>query len=514
MKLNPSWKGILLVFGTLIVLLLGNFYWQAQRINKSFKEHSLIHSTVLGAVVELNIRNSMTNHGALETLIGHSLENTARFVHYLNQVEPFTAQELEAFTSASGLAGITIFNPQKKSTTAGPRGWLHRPIDYKDNGLIFLPNSHLYLFAIPPLSQKPFSHGNDGIIVGMSSEQMDKIQETQSVDHLIKRLNLMKGIEYVRFEPMEAQNPSPLPGSHDTRLIHINGRPVSETRIIMGDKTLVVGLEADYFSHRMATLKKELMVFISLLVILGGISSWWLYRLQQQRLEQTRIFERKMARQLEQASLGRAAATITHEMRNPLNAISMGLQRLELESRALDDDHRQLITSMREAVERSNGVITRLQQYVHPFEPGRQKILLAPLLDSLGALYRPQCSENNISLDFQLDGGAKVKGDANYLAQAFENLLKNAVEAQPHGGSIKITLSSKEKNNILRIENPCHTLTPEQSQRILDSYFTTKTYGTGLGLVISKKIVEAHAGRLETHCDGNIFSVSVILPRA
>ena len=514
MKLNPSWKGILFVFGTLIMLLLGNFYWQAQNINKSFKEHSLAHSTVLGAVVELNIRNSMTNHGALETLIGHSLENTARFVRYLNQLEPFTAQELEAFAKASGLAGITIFSTHGKSTVTGPPGWLPRPPDDKDSGLIFLPHVHLYLFAVPPLNQNNFSQGNGGIVVGMSSEQMDKIQETQSVGHLIQRLNQMKGIEYVRFEAIETQNPPPLPAPHDTRLIHINGRPVSETRITMGDKILVVGLEANYFSHRMATLKKELMVFISLLVLLGGISSGWLYRLQQQKLEQTRIFERKMARQLEQASLGRAAATITHEMRNPLNAISMGLQRLEMEAPALDDDHRQLITSMREAVERSNGVISRLQEYVHPFEPGQQEIFVAPLLDSLGVLYRPQCAQNGIPLDFQLDATATVQGDANYLGQAFENLLKNAVEAQPQGGSIKVTLSKKGKNTIIHMENPCHTLTPEQSQRVLEPYFTTKTYGTGLGLAISKKIIEAHGGQLETRCNDDLFLAYVTLPLA
>ena len=512
MKLNPSWKGILLVFGTLIMLLLGNFYWQAQRINKSFKEHSLTHSTVLGAVVELNILNSMTNHAALETLIAHSLENSARFVRYLNQLEPFTAQELEAFAKASGLAGITIFSPHGNSTIAGPPEWLSRPIDNGDNGLIFLPQSHLYLFSVPPLTSKNFSRGNDGIVVGMSSEQMDKIQETQSVSHLIKRLNQMKGIEYVRFKALESQQEAHPNASHDTKVIHINGRPVSETRIAMGDKILVVGLEANYFSNRMATLKKELMVFISLLVLLAGLSSGWLYRLQQQRLEQTRTFERKIARQQEQASLGRAAATITHEMRNPLNAISMGLQRLQMESNALDDDHRELITTMREAVERSNGVITNLQQYVHSFEPGHQEVFLGPLLDSLGVLYRPQCAQNDISLDFQLDAAARVKGDPNYLAQAFENLLKNAVEAQPHGGSIKITFSKQHENGITLIENPCHTLTSEQSQRVLEPYFTTKTYGTGLGLAISKKIIEAHDGHLETRCNDNIFSVWVTLP--
>ncbi len=514
MKRLPSWKGILIVFGTLIVLLLGNFYWQAHRINNSFREHSLTHSTVLGAVVELNIRNSLMSHGAMESIIGNALENSARFIRYLNQLEPFTAQELEAFANESGLAGITIFSPHGKTVT-GPPGWLSRPPGDKDKGLIFLAGAHLYIYVVPPLTTTPFSHGNDGIVVGMSSEQMDRIQETLSVAHLIKLLNQMKGIEYVRFEKvqtLQSQPDSDIPMSHDTKLVHINGRPVSQTRIAMGDKILIVGLEANYFSNRMATLKKELLVFISLLVLLGGISSLWLHRLQQQRLEQTRTFEREMARQLEQASLGRAASTITHEIRNPLNAISMGLQRLQMEAPALDEDHKDLITSMRQAVERSNGVITRLQQYVHPFEPGHQEISVEQLMDSLAVLYRPQCTRNGINLDLQLKTTATVRADAHYLAQALENLLKNAVEAQPHGGAITMTLFKKDENCIIRIENPCHPLTPEESRKVLEPYFTTKTYGTGLGLAISKKIIEAHSGRLEAHCEKGLFSVSVVLP--
>ena len=511
MKRFPSWQGILIVFGTLIVLLLANFYWQARRINNSFREHSLDHSTVLGAVVELNIRNSLMSHRAMESIIGNALENSARFIRYLNQLEPFTARELEAFANESGLAGITIFSPNGKVVT-GPEGWLPRPPEDQENGLIFMAGAHLYTYVVPPLKESPFSRGNDGIVVGMSSEQMDRIQETLSVEHLIKLLNQMRGIEYVRFETVQPQPAPETSMAHDARLVHINGRPVSQTRIAMGDKILIVGLEADYFSNRMATLKKELMVFISLLVLLGGISSVWLHRLQQQRLEQTRNFEREMARQLEQASLGRAASTITHEIRNPLNAISMGLQRLQMEAPALDEDHKELITSMREAVERSNGVITRLRQYIHPFEPGHEKISVERLMDSLGVLYHPQCARNGIRLDLRLKTTAMVSGDPHYLAQAFENLLKNAVEAQPHGGSITMTLLKKDENCIIQIENPCHPLTPEESRKVLEPYFTTKTYGTGLGLAISKKIIEAHSGSLKTHCEEGYFSVSVTLP--
>ena len=375
MKLYPGLKGNLAVFGTLILLLLSNFFWQVQRINKSFKEHSLEHSRVLGAVVELNIRNSMMSYEGMEAIIGSYLKNSARFLAYLNQVEPFSEPELAAFSNESGLAGIKIFHHGKKEEVSGPRGWLSHTFDTQTNQLQFLPEKHLYLYTFTPQSGIPSFDQQGSILVGMSSIQAEKIQDKMSVKTLLNLLNHMEGIESVRFK--KAENPSGAVISQNTTLIHTNGKPLSETRIPMKDKELIVRLEANYFSKRMDQLKKELIVFLFFLVVFGCFSSWWLYRMQRHRLEQTRDFERKMARELEQSSLGRAAATITHEMRNPLNAISMGLQRIQIEAQGLDDDHRHLIISMREAVERSNSVITHLQQYVNSFELNLYQIPIA-----------------------------------------------------------------------------------------------------------------------------------------
>jgi signal transduction histidine kinase len=342
----------------------------------------------------------------------------------------------------------------------------------------------------------------------MSSKEAEKIQKKMSVENLLTVLNQMEGIKYVYFK--KADNHSKFP-SKGTTLIHNSGTFASETRIEIGDKVLFVGLEADYFFKHMQRLKKELIVFVSFLIVFGCFSSWWLFRIQRHRLEQTREFEKKLARQLEEASLGRAAATITHEMRNPLNAISMGLQRLQLEAGSLDDEHRNLVESMREAVERSNSVITNLQEYLHTFELDNRDVIVAKLLEPLTVLYQPQCTAGGIQLDLQLDETIKVKGDGNYLSQAFENLIKNAVEAQPGGGFLKITLSKKEGKCLIHFENLCKALKPEESKMILEPYFTTKTYGTGLGLAISKKIIEAHSGQLKTDFKNEIFSVYVSL---
>jgi hypothetical protein len=507
MKFYPSWKGNLVVFGTLIILLLGNFYWQVQKTNKSFREHSLEHSKVLGAVVELNIKNSLMNRAGMETIVGSHLKNSARFIGYLDQVESFSEQELAAFANKSGLAGVKIFRNNKNKVT-GPKEWLPRTLCQGNNELKFLSEEHLYIYTFPYSAGLVLS-SQDCIIVGMSSREAEKIQKKLSVERLLNVLNQMEGIEYVRFEKTK-KNSGTFP-SQGTALIHINDKPVSETRIAMGDKELIVGLEANYFSKRMQRLRKELIIFVAFLIFFGCFSSWWLYRIQRHRLEQTREFERKMARQLEQASLGRVASTITHEMRNPLNAISMGLQRLQIESKALDNDHRDLVVSMREAVERSNSVITNLQQYVHTFELEQKDIIIAKLIESLVVLYQPQCSENGIELELQLDETLTVRGDANYLTQAFENMIKNAVEAQPNGGFIKISLSEKNKECLIHFENQCITLNPDDTKMILEPYFTTKTYGTGLGLAISKKIIEAHSGQLKTDFKNKIFSVYINL---
>ncbi len=510
MKFYPGLKGNLAVFGTLILLLLSNFFWQIQRINKSFKEHSLEHSRVLGAVVELNIRNSIMSYEGMEAIIGSYLKNSARFIAYLNQVEPFSERELAAFANESGLAGIKIFHHEKKEEVSGPRGWLPHLLCRQINALDFLPKEHLYIYTFTPQSEISSFNEQGCILVGMSSIQAEQIQDKMSVETLLNLLNHMKGIESVKFKKTE--NPPGAIPSQTTTLIHINGRPVSETRIPMKDKELIVRLEANYFSKRVDQLKKEFIVFLFFLVLFGCFSSWWLYRMQRHRLEQTRDFERKMARELEQSSLGRAAATITHEMRNPLNAISMGLQRIQIEAHGLDDEHRHLIISMREAVERSNSVITHLQQYVNSFELNLCQIHVAQMITPLAVLYQPQCIKNSIEMELKLDQTITVKADGNYLAQAFENLIKNAVEAQPDGGYIKIKLYKKEKTCLIQVENPCTTLSREQSKKLLAPYFTTKTDGTGLGLAISKKIIEAHSGELRIDFKHPVFSVHVVLP--
>ncbi|MEE4363928.1 MAG: ATP-binding protein, partial [Desulfotignum sp.] len=537
MNRYPNWKSSIVIFTTLILLLLGNFFWQTRRITRTFKEHSLAHSNILAAVVELNIKNSLMSLEGMETIISSYLKNSAQFIHYLNEFDAFSGPELTAFAGESGLAGIRILSTGS-SAVSGPTDWLPETWIDAVTGLHFLPDANLYIFRMIFVSDR-FPSRESSIIVGMSAAETETIRRKMSVETLLDLLNRMDSIEYVRFIPRLTAGSAPLPGSRtrdvnarseksggplpageqsvsfqETILIHENGRPISETRITMADRVLIVGLEANYFFSRIKTLKKEMVVFVTILILFGGVSSLWLYRVQRHQLHQARQFERKMARQKEQAALGRAAATITHEIRNPLNAISMGLQRLQMETGDLAPDHLALIGGMREAVSRTNAIISNLQQYVRPFTCECQPVAAADLISTLLAPYRQTCSSRNIAIDLNLDSTLMWNVDRHLLGQAFDNFIKNAVEAQPDGGFLRIQTARNGKYGTICFENHCDTMDRDTEKMIFEPYFTTKTYGSGLGLAISRKIIEAHSGSITTVSREKTFSIHVSLPVA
>jgi len=249
------------------------------------------------------------------------------------------------------------------------------------------------------------------------------------------------------------------------------------------------------------------------LACLGVFFSWLLYRYQSAYLQKITDFERKLAREREDAALGRATATITHEIRNPLNAISMGLQRIELEADELSPEHRELAASMRQAVKRTNTIVGDLLRYSRPMEARRDPVNLTELVDGILLLYKPQCQVKNITVSHHSTLARPVPGDAELLGQLFENIIKNAVEAQPGGGYISVNSIIENNQARLSIDNAMPRGSVDNLSQLLEPYFTTKTRGTGLGLPIARRIAQAHNGALTLATpDQDIFRAVITLP--
>ncbi len=489
-RLTPTWKANLLIFGVLILIVVLYFFWQIHTAEKTFIDHVQEHTRMIATLIRLNAANAMVAQEVTEEIMAIFLGNTARFVDYLDAVEPFSESELAAFAAETGLAGITVVS-RAGSITQGPADWLSiaSPICASENHILHhKPAAGLYYLILPGTETQC-------IAVGLTAARIEALQQQISLPALLNTLTGLSDIRYVRIEknpPRTAQFIRPdvvLLGHHTDRL--------AEARLSIDQDILVVGLEAGFYFVRIQQLKHELAVFSVLIALLGLFFSWLLYRYHNAWLEQMRQFERRLAREQEDAALGRAAATIAHEIRNPLNAISMGLQRLQIEACELADDHRSLIGVILQAVHRTNGIITDLRRFVGPVTPRRQVVDIDTLIAGVLTLYRRECRERGITLHCETSQAPVIRADNDLLAVVIGNLIKNAIEAQPQGGAIHISSRQKEGGLVISFENGGVNLPSENIHHILQPWFTTKTQGSGLGLAIVSRIIQAHCGRIE-----------------
>ncbi len=199
------------------------------------------------------------------------------------------------------------------------------------------------------------------------------------------------------------------------------------------------------------------------------------------------------------AVVGQMAAKITHEVRNPLSAIGLNLELLEADLAEREGDvgeARELCVAMQREVQR----LTQLsQQYLSLARRPAPELVPEPLGDLVAevvAFLKPELDRGGVRAELELDPSAPpVALDEGLLRQALHNLLRNAREAMPDGGTIRVRLRAAEGGGVdLAIEDEGEGVPDALRATIFDPFVTTKSGGTGLGLAVTREIVEAHGG--------------------
>lgn len=330
------------------------------------------------------------------------------------------------------------------------------------------------------------------IIIGVKAAHIEALHAQVGLPRLLKILSDLSAVQYIEIKKGHAEKKSRKP-----EVVLLN-KKTAEVSLALGKDVLIIGLNTNPLSGRTRQLWNEFLVFSAVLIFLGIFFSWLLQYYQSTYMQKLRVFERELARQREDAALGRATATITHEIKNPLNAISMGLQRLQIEvEQHLNTEYQELVATMLKAVQRTNNIVTGLRRYIGPLKLHQQHIRLDLLINNILSLYHKKCEQVCINVSCEINYKGKISADADMLEQVLENLIKNAIEAQPEGGYLKVGVEQQGLEVAISIENKGLTLSAEQAGCIFEPYFTTKTRGTGLGLTIAKRIITAHQGRIE-----------------
>jgi len=215
------------------------------------------------------------------------------------------------------------------------------------------------------------------------------------------------------------------------------------------------------------------------------------------------------------------AAGVAHEIGNPLNALNIHLQLLERAIAELPKSEsrqniRELVAVAREEVRRLDAILTQFLSAVRPSKPRLEPLRLDETLQETLTLLQPEIENRGVTVRVELPGALPgIRGDRDQLKQAFFNVIKNALDVLTTGGIVEIILAVEDGQVAVTIRDNGPGIQPETMGRIFEPYFTTKTAGHGLGLMIVQRIVQDHGGRIEVSSEPGKGTTFVIrLPLA
>jgi signal transduction histidine kinase len=263
------------------------------------------------------------------------------------------------------------------------------------------------------------------------------------------------------------------------------------------------------------------IIILGLAILGAGILGMAaIFHNQHLHLQEVKALEAEVLHRERLSALGNLAAAVAHEVRNPLNAISMGLQRLKMEFQPTEDrdQYSRLTELMLGESRRINSIVEQFLSLARPVELKTEPLPLPEVLKELAALEERHARQSNVRIEIIAARDLPpLKVDPSHLTQVLLNLMLNGIQAMPQGGTLTLEANRSNGNILIAVSDTGTGVAPEHQGQIFDPYFTTKAQGTGLGLAISRRLIEAHRGTIKVSnqaSGGCRFEISLPLNRA
>ncbi len=199
------------------------------------------------------------------------------------------------------------------------------------------------------------------------------------------------------------------------------------------------------------------------------------------------------------AAIGELATYIAHEIRNPLFAIG-GFANSLLRMPALEETAREKVSIILKESKRLDNILKSILNFARPTDPREGMVDINRVVAETAELMGFGARDKGINVIMELDRRmAMVKGDAELIKQCLINMIKNAVEAMPQGGALTLRTGLRGTFVTLEVADTGPGIPQELREKIFNPFFSTKEKGAGLGLPMTKKIIEEMGGRIELH---------------
>ncbi|HME43384.1 MAG TPA: ATP-binding protein [Syntrophorhabdales bacterium] len=269
------------------------------------------------------------------------------------------------------------------------------------------------------------------------------------------------------------------------------------------------------------TLRRTTLSFIALLFMLlvgGAAGIYIIFRLEQKAAGKLKEMERQMELKERLISLGKLASGMAHEIRNPLNAMSMSIQRLKREfvpAAEKKDEYYKFIDIVRAELTRVNQLVEEFLLSTKSHAPMEDE-KLRTIVEEVAIILGERANAKGIRIINQVDGALVVRCQKERLKQAFHNLVLNSIEAIGKDGAVTVSSQLDGLSAHVIIKDTGPGIKKEALSKVFEYHYTTKDKGMGLGLPISFTIIKDHGGDLHVTSDegkGATFIITLPMKR-
>jgi len=215
------------------------------------------------------------------------------------------------------------------------------------------------------------------------------------------------------------------------------------------------------------------------------------------------------------SALGNLAAGVAHEIRNPLNTISIASQRLKSEFTVGSNktEYENFLKSIIDETKRLNNIVNQFLSLTKAQKLSLVSVNIREFLEELLSLLKLEAEEKKISWNTNLKAEANLKIDREEMTKALLNIILNAIQATEPGGRISVVTSKNNGDFLIKISDTGKGIPKDDLSKIFQPYFTTKERGTGLGLSIAHRIISDHKGKIEVESEvGKGTTFTIYLP--